>query len=150
MANIRTPKLRTNIENTVRGTYNDPIVIGALVGSLVLISISDYKQGNFPPQPRKILAVLLVYGILGVVTISDNRVGRSLAVLIMVGLLIKEFPTIKGKGKPIQSKAQSLTANAELTQAGGGGFDFPMANPVAKNHKKPILPKKILKGNKQP
>lgn len=140
MASVRTPRLSTNVENTVRGTYNDPIVMGALVGSLVVISVTDYKEGNFPPEPKKILAILLVFGILGIVTVSDNRIGRSFSVLILVGLIVKEWGTLSGKGKPVVSKAQSLTATAEETQPGGFGFDFPMPNPVAKNHKKKIVP----------
>jgi hypothetical protein len=142
MADVRTARLQTNVENTVRGTYNDPIVIGALIGSLFLVSYADYKDGNFPPQPKRILALLLVYGILGVVTVSDNRLGRSFSVLILVGLIVKEWPKIKpgSKGKPVISKAQALAANAELTQKGGFGFDFPLPNPVAKKQKKPLKP----------
>lgn len=147
MASVRTPKLQTNVENTVRSTYNDPIVIGALIGSLFIVGYSDYKDGNFPPQPKKIFALLLVYGILGVVTVSDNRLGRSFAVLILVGLIVKEWPTVKPgtQGKAIQDKSVPVSNPADLP--GGAGFDFPLPNPIAKNHKKKLKkPQKTGRG----
>lgn len=146
MASIRNAKLQTNVENTVRGAYNDPIVIGSLVGALAVISYNDLRNGN-APAPKKIFALLLVYGILGVVTVSDNRLGRSFSVLILVGLVIKEWPNLRGN-----STASSGTKPVPITNPGslpgGAGFDFPMPNPVAKTPHAPILPKKIRKGNK--
>jgi len=148
MANIRQARLQTNVENTVRGAYNDPIVIGSLVGSLAVISYGDLKNGN-APAPKKIFALLLVYGILGVVTVSDNRLGRSFGVLILVGLVIKEWPSLSGK-----NTASSGTKPVPITNPGdlpaGVGRDFPMPNPIAKTPHAPILPKKIRKGNKNP
>jgi|SRR5690348_2784621 len=143
---VRTPKLRTNVENTVRSTYNDPIVIGALIGSLFIVSYADYKDGNFPPEPKRIFALLLVYGILGVVTVSDNRLGRSFAVLILVGLIVKEWPTIQPGKKGKQVTDKSVPINNPATLPGGAGFDFPLPNPVAVNHKRKI--KKPLGGGK--
>jgi hypothetical protein len=146
MADIRSPRLRTNTENIVRSSYNDPIVIGTLIGSLAIVAYADYKNGNFPPTPKKIFALLLVYGILGVVTVSDNRIGRSFSVLILVGLIVKEWPTVSGKGKTVKDASVPITNPATLP--GGAGFDFPLPNPVAKSPHAPILPKKIRKGNK--
>lgn len=146
MANIRQARLQTNVENTVRGAYNDPIVIGSLVGSLAIVAYADYKNGNFPPTPKRIFALLLVYGILGVVTVSDNRIGRSFSVLILVGLIVKEWPTISGQGKKVKDTSVPITNPGTLP--GGAGFDFPLPNPVAKTPHAPILPKKIRKGNK--
>jgi hypothetical protein len=154
MANVRNPRLQTNVENTVRGAYNDPVVIGSLVGALAIIAYADYKDGNFPPSPKRIMAVLLVYGILGVVTVSDNRLGRSFSVLILVGLVIKEFPSLRGKGKTVTDKSVPITnpgSGSVINTPSGSivpGFDFPLPNPVAKSPHKPILPKKIRKGNK--
>jgi hypothetical protein len=139
MASIRSAKLSTNVENTVRGAYNDPIVIGSLVGALAIVAYTDYKNGNFPPTPKRIFAILLVYGILGVVTISDNRLGRSFSVLILVGLIVKERDTLLGKGKAVTSKAVPINNPADLP--GGAGFDFPMPNPIAKSPHKPIKKK---------
>jgi hypothetical protein len=137
MANIRTPRLQTNVENTVRGAYNDPIVIGSLVGALAVISYNDLRNGN-APAPKKIFALLLVYGLLGVVTVSDNRLGRSFAVLILVGLVIKEWPSLSGKATKSTGTKPVPISNPGQT----GMFDFPLPNPVAKSPHTPIIPKK--------
>ncbi len=139
MATVRNAKLQTNVENTVRGAYNDPIVIGSLVGALAVVSYNDLRNGN-APAPKKIFALLLVYGILGVVTVSDNRLGRSFSVLILVGLVIKEWPSLSGK-----SSASSGTKPVPITNPGAlpgnAGHDTPPPNAVAKSPHKPIIPK---------
>lgn len=138
MANIRNAKLQTNVNNAVRGAVNDPIVIGSLIGSLAIISYNDLRNGN-APAPKKIMALLLVYGILGVVTVSDNRLGRSFSVLILVGLVIKEWPNLSGKASA-SSGTKPVPINNPADLPGGAGFDFPQANPtkIAKSPHKPI------------
>ena len=137
-------KLGTQVNNAAVTAYGDPIVLGAMLGTLVIVSWSDYKDGNFPPPPKTFLATLAVFGILGFVTISDNRLGKSFAVLILVGVAIKKVPGIVGgKAKNVTDKTVPFS-ESQRTQA---TFDFPQANPVGSNRHK--IGKKQPKGKQQ-
>lgn len=132
------------VGNTAANAYGDPIIMGAMIGTLFIVAYGDYKDGTFPPPPKTILATLAVFGILGLVTITDNRIGKSFAVLILIGVSIKKLPGIVGtKGKPVADKTVPFN-ESQRTQS---TFDFPQANPVGSNKHK--IGKKQPKGKQQ-
>lgn len=133
-------KLGTQVNNAAVKAYGDPVVLGAMMGTIIIVAWADYKDGDFPPPPKHILAALAVFGILGFATITDNRLGKSFAILILIGVAIKKIPTITGTGKTVTDKTQPFN-ESQRTQA---TFDFPQANPVGTN------PHKIGKKRKQP
>lgn len=139
-------RLGTQVNNAAVKAYGDPIVLGAMMGTVIIVAWSDYKDGDFPPPPKHILAALAVFGILGFATVSDNRLGRSFAVLILVGVAIKKLPNIVGNtGKPVTSQAVPFDP-ANTTQS---TFDFPQANPVGSNKHKIGKKRNPPKGKQQ-
>lgn len=138
-------RLGTQANNAAVAAFGDPIVMGAMMGTIVIVAWSDYKDGNFPPPPKHILAALAVFGILGFATVTDNRLGKSFAVLILVGVAIKKLPTITGSaGKTVTDQTKPFS-ESQRTQS---TFDFPQANPVGSNRHK-IGKKKQPKGMQQ-
>lgn len=127
--------LPQTVSATASKAYGDPIIMGAMLGSLIVVSVADYKKGEFPPSPKVVIATLVVFGILGAVTVSDSKLTKSFAVLIFIGLLVKELPTLTGKGKTVTNS--TVPINNPGTLPGGAGFDFPGANPVT-THKHKI------------
>jgi hypothetical protein len=138
-------RLGTQVNNAAVKAYGDPIVLGAMMGTIIIVAWSDYKDGDFPPPPKHILAALAVFGILGFVTVSDNRLGKSFAMLILIGVAIKKVPNIVGgKQKPVANQTVPFDESTRTQST----FDFPQANPVGSNRHK-IGKKKQPKGKQQ-
>jgi hypothetical protein len=102
----------------------DPVTIGSFVAGTIIVSAADYKRGEFPPPAKTIVALGVVFVIIGAVTVTDSRLSRMLAVAVLVGIAIKDLPVAVGSGKTVSDStvpiAPDATPGTTPNDAGGG------------------------------
>jgi hypothetical protein len=104
----------------------DPVTIGAFVTGTIIVSTADYKRGQFPPPAKTIVALGIVYLIIGAITIKDSRLSRMLAIAVLVGIVIKDLPVVVGSGKSVSDSSVPLAPDAAPgttpTDISSGGY----------------------------